>query len=103
MSGAVAIMRHLGKVLAWLLVLTLMVTLAQRYGDVPAWQRWTQDNATGLLVWRLGLYLAIAVGWCWIRRRLLQREPQARKRVWRIELGTVLAVVLLEISLLRQA
>ncbi|QQC64339.1 hypothetical protein [Paraburkholderia ginsengisoli] len=74
-------------------------------GDTQSWGQWLQSHAGYFLVWRIGLYAGTAYGWCWMRRRLRQREPsaEAHRRLLRVELAAVLALVLLEASvLLRQ-
>ena len=75
-------------------------------GDIDGWSHWWRAHAGYFLVWRLCLYMATGYGWWWMRRRLLQREPSpdARWRLLRTEIAAVLALVLLEGSLLlRQA
>jgi len=73
-------------------------------GSVTGWERWLAAAAGYFLVWRLCLYGATAYGWVWMRRRLLAREDdaQARRRLVRSEIAGVIAIVVLEASLLMQ-
>ncbi len=77
-------------------------------GSVAGWEQWLAATAGYFLVWRLCLYGATAYGWVWMRRRLLAREAQngadgqARRRLVRSEIAGVVAIVVLEASLLMQ-
>ncbi|CAM5782223.1 hypothetical protein [Pigmentiphaga daeguensis] len=77
-------------------------------GSVAGWEQWLAAAAGYFLVWRLCLYGATAYGWVWMRRRLLAREAQnnadgqARRRLVRSEIASVIAIVALEASLLMQ-
>ena len=74
-------------------------------GSVANWERWLAAASGYFLVWRLCLYGATAYGWMWMRRRLLAREGddgQARRRLVRSEIAGVVAIVVLEASLLMQ-
>ena len=77
-------------------------------GSVAGWEQWLAATAGYFLVWRLCLYGATAYGWVWMRRRLLAREDQngadrqARRRLVRSEIAGVVAIMVLEASLLMQ-
>ncbi|VFR29260.1 FIG00958347: hypothetical protein [plant metagenome] len=77
-------------------------------GSVAGWERWLAASAGYFFIWRLCLYGATAYGWVWMRRRLLAREDQdgkdgqARRRLMRSEIAGVVAIVVLEASLLMQ-
>ncbi|WJJ93288.1 hypothetical protein [Neopusillimonas aromaticivorans] len=67
------------------------------------WQPWVQRHAGVFLIWRLMLYGGIAWGWWRLRRRLLQQPtipPDTRKRLRRTQWAAVMALLLLEGSLL---
>lgn len=91
--------------LAWCLTVIGMAILANMIGirlvgSVAGWVRWLETHAGFFLVWRLLLYGVIALGWLWIRKRLLQREPATETawRLMRIEVASILVVALLETS-----
>ena len=70
--------------------------------------RWLfSRRAAKALLWTVVL-VAAAVGWIWMRRRLLAREDQngadrqARRRLVRSEIAGVVAIMVLEASLLMQ-
>ncbi|AYN19544.1 hypothetical protein [Alcaligenes aquatilis] len=73
-------------------------------GSVAGWEHWLAAAAGYFLLWRLCLYAATAYGWVWMRRRLLEREPdkeaqrQARHRLLRSEIAGIIAIVALEAS-----
>ncbi len=69
-------------------------------GGVEGWQGWLHAHATSFFAWRLLLYAGTAAGWCWMRRRLLTREPDAVavQRLWRAEAAAVVAIVALEVG-----
>ncbi|SFT72447.1 hypothetical protein [Paraburkholderia aspalathi] len=74
-------------------------------GDVRGWSQWLQAHAGAFRVWRLCLYAGTAYAWYRMHRRLRHREPspETRRRLIRIELAAVLALVVMESSaLLRQ-
>ncbi|WP_175927471.1 hypothetical protein [Burkholderia cepacia] len=67
-------------------------------GDADHWVQWMHRHVNYFRAWRLLLYAGTAWGWWWMRRRLLAREPapETRKRLLRLELAAVTALVLLE-------
>ncbi|HFJ0421621.1 TPA: hypothetical protein ACGS08_004226 [Pseudomonas aeruginosa] len=95
--------RRLGLTLLWALLLLAATVAAnlvgiQLAGGIEGWQQWLADHASYFLAWRLLLYAGTAWGWCWMRRRVLAREPGARQRLLRAEVAAVVAVATLEIS-----
>jgi len=101
--------RNVGKTLLWAVLLLVTAAIANvlgiwLLGSIDDWQHWLSAAAGYFLVWRLCLYAATVYGWLWMRRRLLAREsnPDAKRRLLRAEIAGVVAVVVLETSLLMQ-
>ena len=102
--------RRAAKALLWTVVLVAAAVGANLLGiylvgSVAGWERWLAAASGYFLVWRLCLYGATTYGWVWMRRRLLAREGddgQARRRLVRSEIAGVVAIVVLEASLLMQ-
>lgn len=105
--------RRAAKTLLWTVVIVAAAVganIAGIYlvGSVGGWERWLAASAGYFFIWRLCLYGATAYGWVWMRRRLLAREDQdepdgqARRRLMRSEIAGVVAIVVLEASLLMQ-
>lgn len=102
---------RLGAALLWALLVVLTAASInlvgiRLIGNLEGWSRWMRGHAAYFLIWRLCLYTATGYGWWWMRRRLRQREtsPESHRRLLRAEIAAVLAIVLLEGSvLLRQA
>lgn len=67
-------------------------------GGVREWDSWLSQQRLPLLGWRLLLYAATLVGWCWMRERLLTRESNvaARSHLRRTELAAVIVIAALE-------
>lgn len=92
--------------LVLLLVLSIFVALAfivtfagiHLLGGISQWQQWLDDHAGHFFIWRLCLYAAIAAFWPWVRRRRLQREPDARSSLRMIEALGLLGLALSEAS-----
>ncbi|TCL02174.1 hypothetical protein [Sodalis ligni] len=61
-------------------------------------ERWLWAYSGYFFVWRLFLYTATTTGWRWLRTRLRQQDPskELSQRIRRIEIFTVIAVILLE-------
>jgi hypothetical protein len=104
--------RRVGVVLVWCLAILgvailVNVTGIRLVGSVAGWIGWLERHAGVFLIWRLVLYGVIALGWLWMRKRLLQREAAAETawRLARIEAASLLVVALLESTqfLMRQA
>ena len=105
--------RRAAKALLWVVVLVAAAVGANivgiyLVGSVAGWERWLAASAGYFFIWRLCLYGATAYGWVWMRRQLLAREDQdradgqARRRLMRSEIAGVVAIVVLEASLLMQ-
>ena len=105
--------RRAAKALLWTVVLVAAAVGANvvgiyLVGSVAGWEQWLTATAGYFLVWRLCLSGATASGWIWMRRRLLAREDQngadrqARRRLVRSEIAGVVAIMVLEASLLMQ-
>lgn len=102
---------RLGVALLWALLVVLTAAAInlvgiRLIGNIDGWRHWMRGHAAYFLAWRLCLYTATGYGWWWMRRRLRQREasPESHRRLLRAEIAAVLAIVLLEGSvLLRQA
>ncbi|NBK54252.1 hypothetical protein [Pseudomonas aeruginosa] len=95
--------RRVGFALLWsalVLGAAVAVNLAgiRIVGGIDGWERWLRAHAVVFLAWRLCLYTGTAWGWCWMRRRVQQREAatEARQRFLRIEVAAVTAIVLME-------
>ena len=98
------------RVLVWavsLLIAAIAVNVVgiRIAGSIEGWQRWMAAQSGAFLAWRLLLYAATAWGWLWMRRRLRAREPEraAGQRLLRAEVAAIVAVIVLEASLLTQA
>ena len=97
--------RRAAKALLLAVVIIAAAVGANLVGSVAGWERWLAAASGYFLVWRLCLYGATAYGWVWMRRRLLARAAdaaQARRRLVRSEIAGVVAIVVLEASLLMQ-
>ncbi|URW83107.1 hypothetical protein NBV64_01730 [Alcaligenes sp. DN25] len=110
MSRSWLFSRRAAKALLWTVVIVAAAVGANvvgiyLVGSVAGWEQWLAAAAGYFLVWRLCLYGATVYGWIWMRRRLLAREDnaQARRRLVRSEIAGVVAIVVLEASLLMQA
>jgi hypothetical protein len=98
---------RMGRALLWTL-LVVMVAVGinlmgiHLIGNFDGWSRWLHAQAGYFLAWRLCLYTATGYGWWWMRRRLRQRETSsdAHRRLLRTEIAAVLAMGLLEGSVL---
>ncbi len=95
--------RRLGSGLLWAVAVVLLgasIAILGVYllGGVRGWDSWLSQHRVLLLGWRLLLYAATLVGWCWMRKRLLMRESNvtARSRLRRTELAAVSVIAALE-------
>ncbi|MCW5706962.1 hypothetical protein [Shinella sp.] len=102
-------LKRTGIATAWLLLFLGAAVVAnlvgiRMAGDVAAWERWLHRHSLWFLVWRLTLYAGIAAGWIWMRKRVLDREPDSTtgQRLRRLEVAAVAVFVVLEASLLLQ-
>ncbi|HCE5828628.1 TPA: hypothetical protein NHK69_005154 [Pseudomonas aeruginosa] len=102
--------RRVGYALLWT-VLLLVVAIAinvigiRVLGSIQSWERWMDDHTGYFLAWRLLLYVGLACGWRWMRKRVLAREPdpESHERLIRVEIAGVAALAVLEGSLLLQS
>lgn len=101
---------RVARALLWTLLLVALAVAANiaglyLVGSIVGWERWLADAAGYFLLWRLCLYGATAYGWVWMRRRLLARESgaEAGRRLLRAEVAGVIAIAVLETSLLMRA
>ena len=105
--------RRAAKALLWTVVLVAAAVGANvvgiyLVGSVAGWEQWLTATAGYFLVWRLGLYGATASGWVRVRPRVVPRggqngaDRQARRRLVRSEIAGVVAIMVLEASLLMQ-
>ena len=95
--------RSAGLALVWgCLVVSLAVAVnavgIHVVGSVAGWQRWLRVHEGGFVAWRLTLYAATALGWWRMRPRLTQhtQTSEARGRLLRAEVSTVLVILLVE-------
>ncbi|MCK6410345.1 MAG: hypothetical protein L6Q70_14285 [Thauera sp.] len=102
--------RRVGRALLWTVLLLIAAVAINAAGirmadSIDDWQRWMDAHTGVFLVWRLLLYGVTVWGWLWMRRRLRAREPDrvAGKRLLRVEMAAIVAVLVLEASLLMQA
>lgn len=89
------------SVLLWGLLVALIAAAVnvigiRIVGNVNGWAHWLQAHRAPFLIWRLCLYGATAWGWWWMRERVRHREPGANRRLRRVELAAVLAIIVLE-------
>jgi hypothetical protein len=68
-------------------------------GAMRGFEGWLVDHRFHLLAWRIVLYGATLMGWRWMRRRLLLREPDAATRFRRCELSALAVIFALESAL----
>lgn len=85
------------------LLVLLIAALVNLYGihmlgGIKQWEQWRADTYWYFFVWRLVVYAVTIRGWIWMRRRVLQREPDAGTRLLRAELLTGATFLLLEIT-----
>jgi hypothetical protein len=95
--------RRAGTVLLWAALAFGAAVLAnlagiRALGGIAGWEAWLRAHAGHFFIWRLVLYAATLYGWCWMRQRLLKREPEAGPRLRRLEIVAALALVALETS-----
>lgn len=101
--------RRVGYALLWtVLLLTVAIGInligIRALGSIEGWEHWMNDHMSYFLAWRLLLYAGIAWGWRWMHKRVLVREPgaESHQRLIRVEIAGVVALVVLEGSLLLQ-
>ena len=98
-------LRRAGLTLLWAPLLLVAAAAANVVGihlagGIEGWQQWLTEHSGHFLAWRLLLYAGTTWGWCWMRRRVLARDAEAktRQRLLRAEIAAVIAVAALEIS-----
>ena len=99
--------RRLGIALLWT-ALAIGIAVAanlvgiRMLGSIDAWSQWLRAHAGYFLVWRVVLYATTARGWWWMRKHIRAREASCETslRLRRTEVASVLAVAVLEGSLL---
>lgn len=85
------------------LLVVLLATVINLYGihvlgGIEQWEQWRAETYWHFFVWRLVLYVGVARAWFWMRRRVLQREPNAGPRLRRMELLAIATGLILEIT-----
>lgn len=102
--------RRAGLTLVWVVLLLAVAIIVNLFGirlagGIDNWQQWMKAQAGFFFLWRLLLYILTVYGWLWMRKRLLDREPDeaAYRRLIRMEIAAVLAISVLEISLFLSA
>lgn len=103
--GAGKWVRALGTALLWALGMVIVgaaISLlgVRLLGGVQGFESWLRDHRFHLLAWRLVLYGATFSGWCWMRKRLLLREPDdaTRARLRHSEFSALVVILALEIA-----
>lgn len=83
---------------ALLCVAALLVNLMGIHlsGGIANWQQWLDAHRLHFFVWRLCLYVSVLVAWPWVRRRRLQRSPQARRQLRMTEVLGLVSIVITE-------
>lgn len=102
--------RRLSTSLLWMLAILVIAAAVNLVGiriagDVSGWSRWLQSHRLYFLGWRMCLYGGTAYGWCWMRNRVLRREPAAetRTRFRRAEVAAALTILALETAVFVQS
>lgn len=95
--------RRVGIAMLWMLAVAgiaaaVNVAGIDVAGSIGRWELWLRAHAAHFFIWRLLLYAATAYGWLWMRERVRQREPsrETHQRLLRVEIATVITIVLLE-------
>ena len=71
-------------------------------GGIGQWERWMAAHAGHFLAWRAGLYAALSVAWIRLRRKVVAVDApiHAQVRLLRAEIAAVIAIVVLESTVL---
>lgn len=97
--------RRLSTALLWALGIVIVGAVIsllgiRLLGGVQGFEGWLRDHRFHLLAWRLLLYGATVIGWYWMRKRLLLREPHntTRARLRRCEFSALAVIFALEMA-----
>lgn len=81
-----------------LLALACSLLIQQLFGDIAGYQHWAETHRSGLQIWRLVVYAALASGW-WPVRQRLRKLPQGAGRLARCEWLAIAVIALYELQL----
>lgn len=81
-----------------LLALVCSLLIQQLFGDVAGYRQWAEAHRSGLQVWRLAVYAALAAGW-WPVRQRLRKLPEGARRLARCEWLAIAVIALYELQL----
>lgn len=86
--------------IALFLIVAILMNLYGFYviDNLENWKAWRAESYGYFLAWRLMLYAIVIRFWLPIRKRLMQREPDQRWRLIRVEALAVATGVVLELS-----
>lgn len=89
-----------------LLACTAVIGIALHLsGSAEDWSSFLRERSRYLAIGRWSIYGITICGWCWMRARVLRREPfpETRVRLRRIETAALITIMALEGTLLWQA
>lgn len=66
-------------------------------GSLESWIAWLAGSYWYFFAWRVVVYVAVVLGWVWMRKRIFAREPDSRRRINRAEIAFAATIVLMEI------
>ncbi|WP_288464662.1 hypothetical protein [uncultured Pseudomonas sp.] len=81
-----------------LLALACSLLIQQFFGDIAGYQHWAETHRSGLQIWRLVVYAALAAGWLPLRQRL-RKLPEGAGRLARSEWLAIAVIALYELQL----
>ncbi len=81
-----------------LLALACSLLIQQLFGDVAGYRQWAEAHRSGLQVWRVVVYAALAAGW-WPVRQRLRTLPESAGRLARCEWLAIAVIALYELQL----
>ena len=101
--------RRIARTTLWVISILLAVVGVNvvgilLFGGTHQWDVWLHEHRLHFLAWRLCLYIGLAIGWHWMRNRVVHREASdgSSRRLMRAEIFAVIAIAAVEISALRQ-